>query len=213
MRLISLLLLIFVFSRGSAFATPITADGTWYEFQFDAGGAATGCAVGCVATANPVASLAPAPPWTFSGAATVTVLDLFLSGDTFELFDNLISLGVSSTPTGGGSCGNDITCSLGDASYSRLIADLGAGAHSLTIVNIASATTGGGAAVFRVSQPVTVPEPATTLLLGGGLTVLAARAHRRRRVNGGASSGVRAGASARMTPHDYNPRQRGTRDG
>ena len=98
-------LFLLVLSR-SAFATTITPDGSWLAFQFDAGGAAEGCFGGCVATTNPLASDALAPPWTFSGPATVTVLDLFLSGDTFELFDNLVSLGVSSLPTDDGECGN-----------------------------------------------------------------------------------------------------------
>ena len=52
----------------------------------------------------------------------------------------------------------------------------GPGAHSLTINNVASATAGGGAAVFRVAPSAAVLEPASVLLLGGGLAAgLAAR--------------------------------------
>jgi hypothetical protein len=178
-------LVLLVLSTRSASATTITLDGSWLAFQFDAGGTAEGCFGGCVATTNPLASDALAPPWTFSGPATVTVLDLFLSGDTFELFDNLVSLGLSSLPTDDGSCFNDIGCALADASYSRLVVDLGPGAHSLTINNVVSASAGGGAAVFRVAPSVAVPEPASVLLLGGGLAGLAAGIRSRRRRGGG----------------------------
>jgi len=168
-RFVVVAIFLLALSGRSASATTITPDGSWLEFQFDAGGAAEDCSVGCVTTTNPVASAALAPPWTFSGAATVTILDLFLSGDTFELFDNLVSVGVSSLPTADGECGNNIGCALGDLSYSRLLVDLGPGTHSLTINNVASATAGGGAAVFRVAPSTTVPEPASVLLLSGAL--------------------------------------------
>jgi hypothetical protein len=180
-RFVAVAIVLLALAR-SASATTITPDGSWLEFQFDAGGTAEDCLVGCVTTTNPVASAALAPPWTFSGAATVTILDLFLSGDTFELFDNLVSVGVSSLPTVDGECGNNIGCALGDFSYSRLVVDLGPGTHSLTINNVASATAGGGAAVFRVAPSTTVPEPASMLLLSGALAVgLAARIRARRR--------------------------------
>jgi hypothetical protein len=155
-------------SARSASATSITADGTWLQFVFDGGGPAVACSGLCVGTSNPVAAEAPAPPWTFSGPATVTVLDLFLSLDTFELFDNLVSLGISSTPTGDGECGGNIGCALADLNYSRLVIDLGAGAHSLTIRNVAGPAAG-GSAVFQVASSVTVPEPASLLLLTSAL--------------------------------------------
>ena len=172
--------LLLVLPAKPAFATPIQADGSWYEFLFDAGGAATGCFGGCTATINPTASDPLTAPWTFSGPAMVTVLDLFLSGDTFELFDNLVSLGISSAPIGGGGCGNDIGCALADPFYSRLVVTLGDGAHSLTITNVDSAVSGGGAAVFRVAPSSSVPEPSSVWLIATGLAALVAGSRRRR---------------------------------
>jgi hypothetical protein len=61
------------------------------------------------------------------------------------------------------------------------LVDLGPGTHSLTINNVASATAGGGAAVFRVAPSTTVPEPASVLLLSGALAAgVAARIRTRR---------------------------------
>jgi hypothetical protein len=160
--------LIFAVSARSASATAITPDGTWLRFLFDGGGPAIACAGQCVPTTNPAAPEAPAPPWTFSGPATVTVLDLFVSIDTFELFDNLVSLGISSAPIDDGECGGDIGCALADPSYSRLVVGLGPGTHSLTIRNVAGAA-GGGSAVFQVASTASVPEPSALLLLGSGL--------------------------------------------
>ena len=172
--------LIFALSARTASASAITADGNWLQFLFNGGGPAVACSGGCVPTANPVALEAAVPPWTFSGPATVTVLDLFVSIDTFELFDNLVSLGISSAPTIGAGCFNDIGCALADLSYSRLVADLGPGAHSLTISNV-TGLSAGGSAVFQVASlaspdsPAVVPEPASLLLLASGLAGAALR--------------------------------------
>src|SRR5207249_508896 len=89
----------------------------------------------CTATTNPVADQTKAPPWTFSGPATITVLDLFLRGDRFELLDNAVSQGQTSVVVndGGGTCSNNIGNCLADLTYSRGVFVLGAGNHSLTI--------------------------------------------------------------------------------
>ena len=160
---------------GTASAGPIAVDGPWYEFGFAGVGSPGGDCSGCSGTV-PASVNAGNAPWTFSGPATVTVLDLFLSGDRFELFDNLVSVGITSAPVAGDDCSGNIACALADPDFSRLVVSLGAGNHSLTINTLASPF-GGGAAVFQVRTP----EPTSMLLLGSGLAGVAARIRRRRK--------------------------------
>ena len=160
---------------GSATAGPITVDGPWYEFGVGGVGSAGGDCSACSPTV-PASVTAGNAPWTFSGPAFLTVLDLFLSGDRFEVFDNLVSLGLTSAPVQGDDCSGNIGCALADPDFSRLVIGLGAGAHSITISTVASPF-GGGAAVFQVRTP----EPTSMLLLGSGLAGVAARIRRRRK--------------------------------
>ena len=168
----------------------ITPDNgsTYHEFFFGAATSAAGsCGGTCTATTNPVADQSIAPPWTFSGPASVFVLDFGHIGDRFEIFDNGGSLGMTSnvTNTGLDPCGLDITCALGNAGYSRgTFAFVGAGPHSLTINVIqnfsgcATAGPGGtnncfGNDVFSATSTAGVPEPGAVTLMGAGLLGLA----------------------------------------
>ncbi len=111
------------------------------------------------------------PPWAFSGAATATVLDLFQRGDRFELFDNSVSLGLTSAPPNDGAnpCGASIAVCLVASGYGVGVYNLGSGAHSLTIlVNQFTLAGGGGAAAFQVGTP----EPGTLVMPGMGLAGL-----------------------------------------
>jgi hypothetical protein len=149
-------------SASSMFADALPTNSNWVEFLF--GGVNSFATVGTnsTQTTNPVASQSIAPPWTFSGPAVVKVLDLFISGDRFSVFDNNVLLGSTSAPTGGGACNNDIGCALADSHYSFGAFDVGAGSHSITIQVIASV--GVGAAVLNATA-TTVPEPGSVVML------------------------------------------------
>ncbi len=153
-----------------AAATPAAAAdilvGQWYTFGFRGEGTSLGSGAGFILGTNPASIAAPDVPWTFTLAApgTLTVLDGFLSTDRFELFDNLVSIGTTSAPIDGGTCGSDISCALGDSSYSSGVFALAAGNHSLTGTQTLGTV---GAAFFLVSEGAlgAVPEPATWALM------------------------------------------------
>jgi hypothetical protein len=118
-------------------------------------------------------------PWTFTGTGTLFVLDIGDIGDTFRIFDNLVSLGdTSAAPGTGNPCSFDIACSIANAGpngYSSGTFDiLGTGSHSITIELLTNAPeTSGGNAVFQLNPLATVPEPATFALIGFSLAGLA----------------------------------------
>lgn len=171
-----------------AFGSAIFTDGSYNEFTFGtAPGTVIGCgpanAQVCSATTNPVADRGSTSPWTFTGPAVLFVLDIGDIGDTFQVFDNLVSQGDTSATSGSGNpCGFDITCALanlGATGYSSGTFVFGAGSHSITIDLLTNAVgTAGGNAVFSLSAAV--PEPATFGLIGISLAGLAFYRRRRR---------------------------------
>ena len=158
-------------SANTMFADALFTDGTWEEFLFGSTGSfATGCGGSCALTTDPVADASLNAPWTFNGPAILQVLDLFVAGDQFAVFDNSVLLSNTSVPTNTGvsGCSNDIGCALADtADYSYLDIALGGGSHSITIqvIQNASGDTGGAA----VLSATATPEPGTLALLAGGL--------------------------------------------
>jgi len=144
----------------------VVNDPLWYEFQF---GAPTGFALACTSctpSGGGNSQFADSPAWTFTGAATLTVVDAFLSVDQFRIYDNAVLIGTTSAPTPDTSpTTSDPVVALANLDYSRGIFGLGPGGHSITIEHIAGQS---GAAYFRAS----VPEPTILLLLGAGLVGL-----------------------------------------
>jgi hypothetical protein len=164
-------------------AAPIVSAGPigfaqWYEF---ASGAAGDDAHNCGSCSSTVPASLDAGDSAYTihvgaGGANLFVLDLFLSIDQFEVFDNAASLGFTSVPIPGSSVGGDIAAAIADPAFSRGLFFLGEGDHSLDFVKTLGAS---GAHLFRVDvarEPV--PEPASMLLLGSGLVGLALRRRR-----------------------------------
>jgi PEP-CTERM motif len=180
-----------VFMSSPAIAGTIPFD-TWLQFGFgEAGTAASGCDPAdpagpfCIPSGGTPTTFLDAPPWTFTagtGGATLTVVDAFLSGDQFEVFDFGASLGLTSLPGAGADCGDDPVVCLANGDISRLVLALSGGLHSLTIVPTL-APDFGGAGYWFVSgtpgTPTSVPEPATALTFALGLAALGALRFRR----------------------------------
>jgi hypothetical protein len=105
------------------------------------------------------------------------VTDAFLYGDQFQVYDNGVALGLTSTPgTGPGTTDPDVA--YADPGYSKGLYALGAGNHSVTFQAVQSPF-GSGGAYFRADV---VPEPGTLTMLGLAMTTLAGyRARRSKR--------------------------------
>lgn len=149
----------------AASAGPIAVD-TWYEFSFGATGSAAQACTSCSPSTGTPTVFADAPAWTFTstGGQGFTVVDAFLRGDSFDVFD-FGTLLFSTTPVAAaGTCGSDPEVCLADPLVSSNRVLLAAGAHSITMT-VNNSPFGGGAAYFRYD----VPEPASMFLLGSGL--------------------------------------------
>ncbi|MFA4903357.1 MAG: VPLPA-CTERM sorting domain-containing protein [Desulfobaccales bacterium] len=178
--LISMLLVVMGFVA-AAQADPITVnDPLWYEFSFTAVGVQAQGAFPddplgdfVIPSISGNSQNAPAPAWTFSSLAPtfLTVVDAFLEGDAFNVFDFGLFIGGTTAVanTGNDSGTDDPVVALLDPDLSRGFFFLAAGNHSLTIEPYQIA--GPGAAYFMVSA---IPVPATLPLVLTGLGALVA---------------------------------------
>lgn len=165
-------------SAALAMVAPVHAGpipfNTFLEFSFtDAGVPATGCDPAdpagpfCIPSSGTPTQFLDAPPWTFlapAGGALLTVVDAFLAGDRFEIFDFGVSLGRTSPPVGNGECGDDPLVCLADPNVSHGLFALLGGPHSISLTPTIS--DGGGGGYLQVAQAVPAPSP-LALLLGG----------------------------------------------
>jgi hypothetical protein len=162
-----LVLLAVLLSTGPAYGAAINTD-TWYSFSFDANTGPLLAGVGVV----PGAATAPTPAWelTLTRTHELFVVDLQLPGDQFELFNGSVSLGLTTAPTLGQQCHEDISCAISDSSFSRGSFLLGPGSYSITGNRLTpTVLVAAGLGVFIVRA---VPEPGTLALLGLGLAGL-----------------------------------------
>jgi len=168
-------------------AAPAHADnittGIWYAFDF----ASTGSPLlgGGTPGTSPSGVSAPTAPWTITltGPADLLVTDVERAGDQFELFDNLLSLGDTSTPTANGDfVGECISCALADPAFSRGSFFLGAGTHSLSGIQLGTINFGDGDFIINPIFGTPTPEPASWALMLVGFGGLGVSLRLRRRM-------------------------------
>jgi len=149
----------FLLAASPAHAISITVDGGWVAFNSNA-----------TSTDGPFT-------FTSSGPVQLTVLDRYVYGERWDVYDAATYLGATSVvPIGGGNCQGAVDPCFADPNVSRGFFNLGGGAHSISLVQIAGGSTSGSLRVDTI-----VPEPGSAALVASSLTGLAGLLGRRRR--------------------------------
>jgi hypothetical protein len=161
----------------AAHAGPIPLD-TFLQFSFDGRGAVVGCQDAdpngnfCAPSSGTPTQFLDAPAWTFSASGngfTLTVLDAFTSGEQFDIFDFGQLIGSTSLPARlPVDCGDDPATCLATAGMSTGVFSLGAGDHSLTLVQTRGTDLGTGYLMVNAA----VPEPASLALVVSALGLM-----------------------------------------
>ncbi|MBI5256044.1 MAG: PEP-CTERM sorting domain-containing protein [Burkholderiales bacterium] len=164
-------------------AGPIALD-TFLQFSFDPSGTVAGCAPDdpgggfCIGSSGTPTGFLDAPAWTFNApasGATLTVVDAFLSGDEFQVFDFGVLVGATSAAAANVDCGDDPALCLATPGMSSGVFQLGAGAHALTLTALPGSL---GSAYLHIAAANAVPEPASLALVLGALVGAAAYSRR-----------------------------------
>jgi hypothetical protein len=147
-------------AAGPASAMTLAVDSQWRPFDF--GG-----------TSSAWFDLFTGDPLTFSfslvGPAVLNVVDGGLTGDRFEVFDGMTSLGFTSVPgdAGAESMFDDFAAAFADGRWSRASFVLGPGSYEIRGIAAASPLDGGIGGV----QLTVVPLPGALAMMLGGLAL------------------------------------------
>jgi len=168
------LLMLGTASVSHASTVAIAPDNTWHAFDVDDFSSASGGLEwidlndGSALTYN----------FTTAGNALLTIVDAGFAGDRFQVLDNGVSLGLTSTATNTypASVGLNFDSALSNANYSYATYLLSAGTHNITGLLVQSALDGsdqplnatvGGLRV--AAAPVPLPASLLLLLSGSGM--------------------------------------------
>ena len=148
----------------------LTPDGAWYQFDVDGN---FDSSLGFIDLVGDVLSFS----FTTTTLTRLDVVDTGFSGDLYELFDNGVSLGFTSSAVNDANNNigfNTFDAALANSNYSRGFFELAAGTHTITgrlsqsVVDPSFGELNASSGGLRVS-PVPLPASLPLLLSGAGL--------------------------------------------